>query len=142
MGFKPKISNPKKAIFWLPNVNVVYCINKDSSPHDLNKLTLCTTQAPYHIVAKLSSWFMLPRRAATAQPPRCPVLRRERAESDTVLATLKHIFKPLLKGKTFSDMHYTKQIKLKTSLKCLNPREQAKQGWYLHYTVCFRSFHK
>ena len=123
-----------------------YCTNSDSSPQDLNKVTLCTAQAPYHIVAKLSSWFMLPRRAAsataTAATPRCSVRRRERAESDTVLATLKHIFKPLLKGKTFSDMHYTKQIKLKTSLKCLNPREQAKQGWYLHYTVCFRSFHK
>ena len=61
--------------------------------------------------------------SATAATPRCPVRRRERAESDTVLATLKHIFKPLLKGKTFSDMHYTKQIELKTSQKCLNPRE-------------------
>ena len=85
-------------------MNVVYCTNRDSSPQDLNKVTLCTIQAPYHIVAKLSSWFMLPRRCAasvTAGTPRYPVHRRERAESDIVLATLKQIFKPLLKGKTF-----------------------------------------
>ena len=37
--------------------------------------------------------------------------------------SVKHIFKPLLKGKTFSDMHYTKQIKLKTLLRCLNSGE-------------------
>ena len=147
-GLETFISNPKKAIFLFtltgPNVNVVYCTNRDSSPQDLSYFVHNSGSLSYCCKALQLVYAAAPRRAAsaTAATPRCPVRRRERAESDTVLATLKHIFKPLLKGKTFSDMHYTKQIKLKTSLKCLNPREQAKQGWYLHYTVCFRSFHK